>query len=282
MASIREELESRERAQLSPQAAQSADSKGRVRPEPPDPIRPASRREPDPVIHCKAFRRLKHKTQVFFAPTGDHYRTRLTHTLEVSQIARSIAKVLRLNEELTEAIALGHDLGHPPFGHAGERVIDKLMPGGFRHFEQSLRIVDVLEHNRQGLNLTWEVRDGIARHSKGKNGLPIGAPPEHRASTMEGQIARVADICAYINHDIDDAVRAGILSEAALPADAVRTLGGNSSHRINTMVTDAVTETLAVGLTEVRMSEPVLNATLTLRSFLFEAVYENPRATSEF
>ena len=146
---------------------------------------------------------------MFFAPTGDHYRTRLTHTLEVSQIARSIAKVLRLHEELTEAIALGHDLGHPPFGHAGERVIDRLVPGGFSHYEQSLRIVDVLENGRQGLNLTWEVRDGIARHSKGKHGLPVGAPPEHRASTVEGQIARVADIIAYVNHDIDDAVRAG-------------------------------------------------------------------------
>ena len=170
-------------------------------------------RDRDRVIHSKAFRRLKHKTQVFFAPTGDHYRTRLTHTLEVSQIARSIAKVLRLHEELTEAIALGHDLGHPPFGHAGERVIDRLVPGGFSHYEQSLRIVDVLENDRQGLNLTWEVRDGIARHSKGKHGLPVGAPPEHRASTVEGQIARVADIIAYVNHDIDDAVRAGILNE---------------------------------------------------------------------
>lgn len=279
---IRLELEARERAQLAPQAALSADSKGRVRPEEPDPIRPAFQRDRDRVIHSKAFRRLKHKTQVFFAPTGDHYRTRLTHTLEVSQIARSIAKVLRLNEELTEAIALGHDLGHPPFGHAGERVIDTLMPGGFRHYEQSLRIVDVLEHNRQGLNLTWEVRDGIARHSKGKNGLPIGAPPEHRASTMEGQIARVADICAYINHDIDDAVRAEILNEGDLPKDAIQILGRNSSQRINTMVTDVVTQTLEAGLTEVRMTEAVLQATLALRSYLFEAVYENPRATSEF
>ena len=282
MNSIREDLEARERTQLSEHAAKSADSQGRVRPEPPDPIRPVFQRDRDRVIHCKAFRRLKHKTQVFFAPMGDHYRTRLTHTLEVSQIARSIAKVLRLNEELTEAIALGHDLGHPPFGHAGERVIDKLMPGGFRHYEQSLRIVDVLEHGREGLNLTWEVRDGIARHSKGKNGLPIGAPPEHRASTMEGQIARVADIVAYVNHDIDDAVRAGILEERDLPADAVKTLGTSSSLRINTMVTDAVTQTLAAGLSEVKMSEAVLDATLGLRSFLFEAVYENPRATSEF
>ena len=225
MPTIREQLEARERDVLAPQAAQSAASRGRLRDEPPDPIRPAFQRDRDRIIHCKAFRRLKHKTQVFFAPTGDHYRTRLTHTLEVSQIARSIAKVLRLHEELTEAIALGHDLGHPPFGHAGERVIDGLVPGGFSHYEQSLRIVDVLENGRQGLNLTWEVRDGIARHSKGKHGMPVGAPAEHRASTVEGQIARVADIIAYVNHDIDDAVRAGILDERALPADAIELLG---------------------------------------------------------
>jgi dGTPase len=279
---IRQQLEQREREILAPQAAKSADSRGRVRPEPEDPIRPAFQRDRDRVIHCKAFRRLKHKTQVFFAPTGDHYRTRLTHTLEVSQIARSIAKVLRLHEELTEAIALGHDLGHPPFGHAGERVIDRLVPGGFSHYEQSLRIVDVLENGRRGLNLTWEVRDGIARHSKGKHGLPVGAPPEHRASTVEGQIARVADICAYVNHDIDDAVRAGILRDDDLPRDAIRVLGRSSSERINTMVTDVVTRTLEAGLSEVRMSDEVLGATLTLRGFLFEAVYENPRATAEF
>src|SRR5688500_16472329 len=218
MASIREQLEALEAEMLAPQASRSRESKGRLRPEPPDPIRPTFQRDRDRVIHSKAFRRLKHKTQVFFAPQGDHYRTRLTHTLEVSQIARSIAKVLRLNEELTEAIALGHDLGHPPFGHAGERVIDGLVPGGFSHHEQSLRIVDVLENNRQGLNLSWEVRDGIARHSKGKHGLPVGAPPEHRASTIEGQIARVADIIAYVNHDIDDAVRANVLDTNDLPA----------------------------------------------------------------
>ena len=282
MASIREDLEQREFEQLAPVAAKSAASRGRLRPEPPDPIRPAFQRDRDRIIHCKAFRRLKHKTQVFFAPRGDHYRTRLTHTLEVSQIARSIAKVLRLHEELTEAIALGHDLGHPPFGHAGERVIDALVPGGFSHYEQSLRIVDVLENGRQGLNLTWEVRDGIARHSKGKHGLPVGAPPEHRASTIEGQIARVADICAYVNHDIDDAVRAEILREEDLPASAVSVLGTTSSQRINAMVTDCVVQTLAGDMTEVRMSDSILSATLELRSFLFEAVYENPRATSEF
>jgi len=282
MTTIREQLEARERDLLAPAAARSADSRGRLREEPQDPIRPVFQRDRDRVIHSKAFRRLKHKTQVFFAPTGDHYRTRLTHTLEVSQIARSIAKVLRLHEELTEAIALGHDLGHPPFGHAGERVIDRLVPGGFSHYAQSLRIVDLLEHDRRGLNLTWEVRDGIARHSKGKHGLPVGAPPEHRASTVEGQIARVADIIAYVNHDIDDAVRAGVLREDELPADAVANLGHGSSQRINTMVTDVVHRTLDGGLTEVRMSGEVLEATLALRRFLFDAVYENPRATAEF
>src|SRR4026209_2161992 len=177
MPTLREELEARELQVLAPQAARSAASRGRLRPEQEDDVRPAFQRDRDRIIHCKAFRRLKHKTQVFFAPTGDHYRTRLTHTLEVSQIARSIAKVLQLNEELTEEIALGHDLGHTPFGHAGERVLQSLVPGGFEHYEQSLRIVDVLEHAGQGLNLTWEVRDGIARHSKGKHGVPVGADP---------------------------------------------------------------------------------------------------------
>src|ERR671924_741815 len=193
---IREGLEQREREILAPAAAKSADTKGRLRPEPEDPIRPSFQRDRDRVIHTKAFRRLKHKTQVFFAPTGDHYRTRLTHTLEVSQIARSIAKVLRLNEELTEAIALGHDLGHTPFGHTGERVLDSLVPGGFRHYEQSLRVVDLLENDGRGLNLTFEVRDGIGRHSKGKDGSPVGVEPENRSATLEGQIMRVADLIA--------------------------------------------------------------------------------------
>ena len=254
MSTIREQLEQREREILAPEAAKSGDSRGRLRPEDEDRIRPAFQRDRDRIIHCKAFRRLKHKTQVFFAPTGDHYRTRLTHTLEVSQIARSIAKVLRLNEELTEAIALGHDLGHTPFGHAGERVINDLVPGGFNHYEQSLRIVDVLEHDGAGLNLTWEVRDGIARHSKGKSGMPVGADPAHRASTIEGQIARVADIIAYVNHDIDDSVRAGLLKEEHLPAARVEVLGHSSSERIGRMVTDVVLETLRGGMTEIRMS----------------------------
>jgi dGTPase len=282
MSTIREQLEQREREILAPEAAKSGDSRGRLRPEEEDRIRPAFQRDRDRIIHSKAFRRLKHKTQVFFAPTGDHYRTRLTHTLEVSQIARTIAKVLRLNEELTEAIALGHDLGHTPFGHAGERVINELVPGGFNHYEQSLRIVDVLEHDGAGLNLTWEVRDGIARHSKGKSGMPVGADPAHRASTIEGQIARVADIIAYVNHDIDDSIRAGLLTEEDLPPARIQILGRSSSERINRMVTDVVLETLGGGMTEIRMTSEVLEATVGLRAYLFEAVYENEVATAEF
>ncbi|HKT80998.1 MAG TPA: deoxyguanosinetriphosphate triphosphohydrolase [Vicinamibacterales bacterium] len=279
---IREQLEAREREILAPQAAHSADSKGRLRAESEDDVRPAFQRDRDRIIHCKAFRRLKHKTQVFFAPTGDHYRTRLTHTLEVSQIARTIAKVLRLHEELTEAIALGHDLGHTPFGHAGERIIDTLMPGGFNHYEQSLRIVDVLESDGKGLNLSWEVRDGIAKHSKGKSGAPVGMASNLRASTVEGQIMRVADMIAYVNHDIDDATRAGLMKAEDLPQDLVRALGTSSSSRIATLVKDVVTETLAAGLTEIKMSTAVLEAVLALRAFLFDAVYENSVATAEF
>ena len=282
MTSLRIQLEEREHEILAPQAAKSAASRGRLRQEPEDDVRPAFQRDRDRIIHCKAFRRLKHKTQVFFAPAGDHYRTRLTHTLEVSQIARTIAKVLRLHEELTEAIALGHDLGHTPFGHAGERVIGSLMPGGFNHYEQSLRIVDKLENNGLGLNLTWEVRDGIAKHSKGKSGAPVGTPPELRSSTIEGQIMRVADIIAYVNHDIDDATRAGLLRAEDLPQAPVRVLGTSASARIGTLVRDVVTETLAGGLTEIRMSEAVLKAVLDLRAFLFDAVYENVIATAEF
>ncbi len=282
MSNLRQQLEAREREILAPQAARSADSRGRLRPEPEDDVRPAFQRDRDRIIHCKAFRRLKHKTQVFFAPTGDHYRTRLTHTLEVSQIARTIAKVLRLHEELTEAIALGHDLGHTPFGHAGERVIDALVPGGFNHYEQSLRIVDQLETDGRGLNLTWEVRDGIAKHSKGKSGAPVGMDAARRASTIEGQIMRVADLIAYVNHDIDDATRAGLLRAEALPVEPVHILGSTSSARIATLVKDVVTETLAGGLSEIRMSDRVLHAVLGLRSFLFDAVYENTIATAEF
>jgi dGTPase len=282
LSSIREALERRERDTLAPQAAKSADSRGRLRPEPEDDVRPAFQHDRDRIIHSKAFRRLKHKTQVFFAPAGDHYRTRLTHTLEVSQIARTIAKVLRLHEELTESIALGHDVGHTPFGHAGERVIDQLVPGGFRHYEQSLRIMDVLENDGHGLNLTWEVRDGIGRHSKGKKGSPVGLEPDQRSATLEGQIIRVADLIAYVNHDIDDAARAGVLKDTDLPRDAVRILGPTSSARIARMVKDVVTETQNGGLAEIRMSDEILDATLAMRAFLFDAVYENDAATAEF
>jgi dGTPase len=282
LSSLREELEQRELEILAPQAAKSVNSRGRLRPEVEDDVRPAFQRDRDRIVHSKAFRRLKHKTQVFFAPAGDHYRTRLTHTLEVSQIARTISKVLRLHEELTESIALGHDVGHTPFGHAGERVLDSIVPGGFRHYEQSLRIVDLLENDGRGLNLTWEVRDGIGRHSKGKDGSPVGVPPEKRAATLEGQVMRVADLIAYVNHDFDDAVRAGVLVAGALPADAVGVLGSSSSARIARMVKDVVTETHKAGVSEIRMSEDVLAATLSMRAFLFEAVYENDLATAEF
>jgi dGTPase len=282
LSSIREALEQRERETLAPEAARSADSRGRLHPEPEDDVRPAFQHDRDRIIHSKAFRRLKHKTQVFFAPAGDHYRTRLTHSLEVSQIARTIAKVLQLHEELTESIALGHDLGHTPFGHAGERVLDSLVPGGFRHYQQSLRIVDILENDGRGLNLTWEVRDGIGRHSKGKDGSPVGVEPSKRAATLEGQVMRVADLIAYVNHDIDDAVRAGVLKDAELPQDAVGVLGSTSSARIARMVKDVVTETQAGGLSEIRMSRDVLDATLVMRAFLFDAVYENDIATAEF
>ncbi len=282
MASIRKHLEARERQILAPQAARSAETRGRLREEPEDDVRPAFQHDRDRIVHCKAFRRLKHKTQVFFAPTGDHYRTRLTHTLEVSQISRTIAKVLQLHEELTEAIALGHDLGHTPFGHAGERVLDELIPGGFNHYEQSLRIVDVLENDRKGLNLTWEVRDGIAHHSKGKGGSPVGMPVSQRAKTLEGQIVRVADLTAYVNHDIDDAQRAGILKASDLPKKAIGLLGQTSSERIGRMVRDVVEATFSGNLSEIRMSAEVLEATLELRAFLFTAVYENEAATAEF
>ncbi len=279
---IREQLEQREATMLAPQAARSAETRGRPRQEPEDDIRPAFQRDRDRIIHCKAFRRLKHKTQVFFAPTGDHYRTRLTHTLEVSQIARTIAKALWLHEDLTEAIALGHDLGHTPFGHHGEQVLNELMPGGFNHYEQSLRVVDVLEHDGRGLNLTWETRDGIAKHSKGKLGVPVGTESSDRAGTLEGQIVRISDLIAYVNHDIDDATRAGVLRQSDLPDSAVRVLGETSSRRIGRMVADVIFETRRLELREIRMTNEVLDETLALRQFLFRAVYENEISTAEF
>jgi dGTPase len=257
MNTIREGLERRERETLAPQAAKSALTRGRLREEAEDDVRPAFQRDRDRILHSKAFRRLKHKTQVFFAPTGDHYRTRLTHSLEVSQIGRTIARALALNEDLTEAIALGHDLGHTPFGHQGEKVLAGLVPGGFEHYEQSLR-------------------------SKGKRGSPIGPDVAAKASTLEGQIARVADLIAYVNHDIDDSVRAGILSQDDLPAGPVAVLGATHSARIGCMVRDVVVETKAAGRSEIAMSAPVLDALLDLRAYMFASVYENELSTAEF
>lgn len=256
---IREELESREKSSLSRFAVCSADTKGRDRPMQPCPLRTEFQRDRDRILHCKSFRRLKFKTQVFIAPEGDHYRTRLTHTLEVSQVARTIARALRLNEDLTEAIALGHDLGHTPFGHSGERSLDQLTMNGFRHNEQSLRVVEVLEGG-EGLNLTWEVRDGILKHS-GK------LQPE----TLEGECVARADRIAYINHDIDDAIRAGVLKEFELPQDLLRVLGETHGQRINTMISDIVRESQEQP--HLKMSEPIQAASDEMRKFLFDHVY---------
>jgi dGTPase len=275
----RERQEKWEIESLAPWAARAAESKGRERPEPPDPVRTAFQRDRDRILHSKAFRRLKHKTQVFIDPEEDHFRTRLTHTLEVAQIARTVARALRLNEDLTEAIALAHDLGHPPFGHAGEEALDavyrEFVPeAGFRHYEQSLRVVELLETHGEGpgLNLTWEVRDGIAHHSKGRKDLADTS--SQRASTLEGKAMRIADRVAYINHDIDDAVRAGIILPSDLPADCVKLLGTTHSERIATMVTDIVE--FSDGKQDVDMSPPVSQATDRLKEFLFERVYWNP------
>ena len=274
---IRQMSEEREES-LSPNAAKSKYSRGRQRPEDPDPIRTAFQRDRDRIIHCKSFRRLKHKTQVFIAPLGDHYVTRLTHTLEVSQIARTISRALNINEDLTEAIALGHDLGHTPFGHWGEDTLNELYSGGFRHNEQSLRIVDLLEKDGQGLNLTWEVRDGIVNHSK--SDVVVLGKDWGEVSTLEGEVVKISDMVAYINHDIGDAIRAGILTEGDLPADAANVLGNSHSRRINTMVSDIVQSSWDVRICDIiskrpaiKMSLPVMSAAETLRDFLFEQVY---------
>jgi dGTPase len=265
---IREEIERQEAEWLSPFATPSAESRGRERREALDPLRTCFMRDRDRIIHSKAFRRLKHKTQVFLAPEGDHYRTRLTHTLEVSQISRTVARALRLNEDLTEAIALGHDLGHTPFGHMGEEAFQDLLPAPFRHNEQSLRVVEKLEYNGKGLNLTWEVRDGILNHTG----------PDLPAS-MEGRVVRIADRIAYVNHDIDDAIRAGILREAQLPRSALEVLGRLHNKRIDTLVRDMVAE--SQGKDDIVMSEPVAKALDELRRFLFDNVYVGSVAKQE-
>lgn len=263
---IREELEQRELNYLSPYATFSAKTKGREIPEIECDIRLAYQRDRDRILHCKAFRRLKQKTQVFLFPKGDHYRTRLTHTLEVSQNARTIAKALRLNEDLTEAIALGHDLGHTPFGHAGEKALNGVYH--FAHNEQSLRVVESLEKNGEGLNLTWEVRDGILNHK-------TACEPK----TLEGQVVRLSDKIAYLNHDIDDAVRGGILTEAMIPVELQKILGRTGNERLGTLVHDVIVNSM--DRPEIRMSEEVGQAMAKLRKFMFEHVYENQEAKRE-
>ena len=265
---IREDQEKREHLILSPYASFSDQSRGRDREEEQCPMRTIYQRDRDRIIHCKAFRRLKHKTQVFLAPEGDHYRTRLTHTLEVAQIARSIARALNLNEDLTEAIALGHDLGHTPFGHAGERTLNSLCPMGFAHYKQSIRVVELLEKDGKGLNLTWEVRDGIVNHRTSGN-----------PSTLEGKAVRLSDKIAYINHDIDDGIRAGILKESDIPSEYTYVLGNSTKERLNTMISDIVVNSL--GKNDIVMSEPVHKAMTDLRKFMFESLYLNPTAKSE-
>lgn len=265
---IREELEQREKKDLSPHACLSVDSKGREREEEPCPVRTCFQRDTDRIVHCKAFRRLKQKTQVFLQPEGDHYRTRMTHTLEVARVARTIVRGLGLNEDLAEAAALGHDLGHTPFGHAGERLLNEIMPDGFRHYDQSLRVIDRLENNGEGLNLTYEVRRGIACHS----GFDT-------AETLEGRAVRIADKIAYLSADIDDALRAKVIYPLDLPADLVQTLGSSHSERINTLVTDIITTSR--GKDNILQSPPVREAMDQLKQFMFASVYLNPIAKGE-
>lgn len=265
---IREMAEQREEAYFSPYASLSSKSRGRDVDEPQCDIRPVYQRDRDRILHSKSFRRLKHKTQVFLQPQGDHYRTRLTHTLEVAQTGRTIARALRMNEDLVEAIALGHDLGHTPFGHAGESALNEVCPLGFTHYEQSIRIVEILEKKGRGLNLTWEVRDGIRNHRT------AGHP-----STLEGKIVRLSDKIAYINHDIDDAERAGILTEAEIPGEYREILGSTIKERLNALIHDIVIH--SQGKDDILMSQEMEKAMRGMRAFMFEEVYRNPAAKEE-
>ncbi|MFH2218244.1 MAG: deoxyguanosinetriphosphate triphosphohydrolase [Pseudomonadota bacterium] len=280
--SIREKFEQREKNFMSPFGCLSSNSKGRRREEALCPIRTVFQVDRDRIVYSNAFRRLKYKTQVFLSPLGDQYRTRLTHTLEVSEIARTIARAMRLNEDLTEAIALAHDLGHTPFGHSGETALQEIFSSNFTHKEQSLRVVDILEKNGKGLNLTYEVRDGIVKHSKGY-GKIISADPEEQACTVEGNIVRVADIMAYLNHDLDDAVRSGVISEDQVPKACIKILGRTHSERANTMIKDLVYSTYVhEGNLHLNMSDEVYSTMTLLREFLYENVYRSPRVHTEF
>ncbi len=280
--SIRLQLEERERLTLSSHACLSAETRGRFHGEQDTcDLRTVFQRDRDRIIHSKTFRRLKHKTQVFLAPAGDHYRTRLTHVLEVSQIARTIAVCLNLNEYLTEAIALGHDLGHTPFGHAGEFSLNNLHPGGFKHYIQSLRVVDFLEDHGKGLNLTWEVRNGIVKHSKGYRDI-LPEDKHELPATLEGQAVRVADIIAYLNHDMDDALRAEMIRESDLPDHLRKVVGDNPSRRIDAMVRDLITETLRLDDGRLHLSLMMQGVIGELRSFLYENVYRDDLVHNEF
>src|SRR5260221_11752253 len=279
---IREMLEKIELDTLVPRAAKSADTRGRDRAEDEDDLRPAYQRDRDRIIHCKAFRRLKHKTQVFLAPEGDHYRTTLRHVPEVTQVARRTAKSLRLNEVLAGAMGRGHDPGHSAFGHAGEAALNKLVRGGFDHYRQSVRVVEVLENDGRGLNLTVEVRDGILKHSKGEKGELLRSRPKSRALTLEGDIVRISDIIAYVNHDIDDGIRAGITGETVIPADIRNTLGNRGGERIDRMVRDAITATLACDYEAISMSATIIEALEALRRYMFDNMYLIPSVRGEF
>ena len=265
---IREQLEEREKQILSKHATLSTETKGREKDEKPCDIRPCFQRDRDRILYSKSFRRLKDKTQVFLSPDGDHYRTRMTHTLEVSQNARTIAKALRLNEDLAEAIALGHDLGHTPFGHAGERALNEVCPFGFKHNEQSLRIVEVLENYGQGLNLTWEVRDGILNHEM-----------DLRPATLEGRVVRLSDKIAYMHHDMDDAIRGGILVESDVPRDLAKVIGNSNREWIDSFIHDIISNSMDQD--DIKMSPEVDNAFHRLRKFMFERVYTNPVAKGQ-
>lgn len=278
---IRETIEEREVASLAPRACASRFSRGRASDELPCPVRTCFQVDRDRILHSKSFRRLKHKTQVFLSPEGDHYRTRLTHTLEVAQIARTVARALRLNEDLTEAIALGHDLGHTPFGHAGERVLDELLNDGFHHVRQSLRVVDLLENDGLGLNLTWEVRDGILHHSKGRGAL-LGGGAHDLPAALEGQVVRLADVVAYVSHDLDDAIRAGLVAGDAVPFGLRQSLGSRHGERINTMVVDMIEASLATDTTTICLSTVVSQAVTELRDWLFRHVYQAAPVADDF
>ena len=281
-ASIREAFENRERNFIAPFGCLSAESKGRLVAEEPCPVRTAFQLDRDRIVYSNAFRRLKHKTQVFLSPLGDDYRTRLTHTLEVAQIARNIARSLLLNEDLTEAIALGHDLGHTPFGHSGETVLKEIYSPEFSHSEQSLRVVEVLENEGRGLNLTHEVREGIMRHSKGF-GRIMPDPSAEQSGTKEAQVVRLADLMAYLNHDLDDAIRSGVVQREQVPVDCVRTIGHSHSERASRMIKDLISTSSAEdGQLELKLSKKMLSAMYKLRKFLYNNVYRSPQVHGEF